>query len=171
MNSIPNELAARFAEVDIRKQIMKEYGNSESAFLGHNEDGELVEMSVHPDEIIVKTYQENGWLRVNYYDENGLPNGETFEGKWEDESERMQQAEPEELHEVYTVAIVNIWRPEAEAWISNFTTEARAERFRAKVLEWIQAHGCSDFLRVDADSMTLDSEEYLDLLEETYGTN
>ena len=169
MNSIPNELAARFAEVDIRKQIMKEYGNSESAFLGHNEDGELVEMSVRPDEIIVKTYQENGWLRVNYYDENGLPNGETFEGKWEDESERMQQAEPEELQRVYTVAIINTENPEAAAWISSFTTEAQADRFKAKAQKWIQDHDCIHFLKVDKDSMKLNSEEYLDWLEETYG--
>lgn len=170
MDSIPNKLATRFAEVEVRKQIMKEYGNSESAFLGHNEDRELVEISVHPDEIIVKTYQENGWLRVNYYDENGLPNGETFEGKWEDESERMQQAEPEELQRIYTVAIIHLGnQPTADTWISSFTTEAQADRFKIKAERWILEHGCDDFLRVHTDSMKLNSEEYLDWLEETYG--
>lgn len=83
MKSIPNELSARFGEIEVRKQIMAEYGDSDSAFLGHNDAGELIEMSVRPDEIIVKTYQENGWLRVNYYDSDGWPNGELFDGKWD----------------------------------------------------------------------------------------
>lgn len=83
MKSIPNELSARFGEIEVRKQIMTEYGNSDSDFIGHNENGELVTMSVRPDEIIVKTYQENGWLRVNYFDSEGWPNGELFDGKWD----------------------------------------------------------------------------------------
>ena len=169
MKSIPNELAARFAEVEVRKQLMKEYGDSDSAFLGHNEGGELVEMSVCPDEIIVRTFQDNGWVRVNYYDENGLPNGETFDGKWENESERMQQAEPEEITKVYTVAIINKQRPEWPAWISAYTTEKQANDVSRKALEWIQDHGCAHLLKVETVGMPVNCDECLNWLEATCG--
>lgn len=39
MRSIPNELSARFGEIEVRKQIMAEYGDSDTAFLGENADG------------------------------------------------------------------------------------------------------------------------------------
>ena len=81
----------------------------------------------------------------------------------------VRQSEPEEITKVYAVAIINTEQPEAAACISSFTTEAQADRFRAKALEWIQKHDCMHFLKVDADSMPLNSEEYLTWLEETYG--
>lgn len=169
MRSIPNELSARFNEPEIRRQIMHEYGDSTTAFCGTNEDNELVEMSVHPSEIIVKTYQQNGWLRVNYFDEHGYPNGEVYEGRWDDESEKhLRQELLEENLEIYTVAIINVESPEAHVWISSFTTEEQAEAFKAKALQWIQDRGL-DFLKVDTDSQKVNSEEYLDWLEETYG--
>lgn len=77
-----NELAKDFAEIEVRKQIIEQYGNSDMPFEGVNADGEMTELHVAPDGIIKKTYQANGWLRVNYYDANGHDDGETFEGKW-----------------------------------------------------------------------------------------
>lgn len=169
MRSIPNKLSARFNEPEIRRQIMREYGDSTTAFCGTNEDNELVEMSVFLDKIIVKTYQQNGWLRVNHFDECGYPSGETYEGRWDDESEKhLRQELLEENLEIYTVAIINKESPEAPAWISSFTTEEQAEAFKAKALRWIQDRGL-DFLKVDSDSQKVNSEEYLDWLEETYG--
>lgn len=82
MNKIPNELSARFNEVEIRKQIMSEYGDSDTAFLGTNDNGETVMMSVFKDKIIVETHQNNGWVRKDYYDENGYYEAEMYEGKW-----------------------------------------------------------------------------------------
>lgn len=82
MRSIPNELSARFGEIEVRKQIMAEYGDSDTAFLGENADGETVEMSVYKDKIIVKTYQNNGWVRVDHYDSDGCYEAEMYEGKW-----------------------------------------------------------------------------------------
>ena len=38
-------------------------------------------VSIAKDSIVVKTNQSNGWIRVNYYDENGNPEGESFEGR------------------------------------------------------------------------------------------
>ena len=49
---------------------------------GKNTDGEDMNISFSEDEVVTKTYQNNGWLRVNYYDENGFMECETFEGRW-----------------------------------------------------------------------------------------
>ena len=61
---------------------LMECENSKFPHYGKNENGEDIEIHISKTSIIYKTYQSNGWLRVNYYDENGLPNGETFEGRW-----------------------------------------------------------------------------------------
>lgn len=61
------------------KKLMKEHGNSEFPFFGTNSEGEKVSISVFPDRIVLVTYQSNGWTRKNFFDENGYPNGETFE--------------------------------------------------------------------------------------------
>lgn len=82
MISIPNELSARFGEIEVRKQIMAEYGDSNSMFVGTNADGETTMMSVFKDKIIVKTHQNNGWIRVDYFDSDGLYEAEMYEGKW-----------------------------------------------------------------------------------------
>lgn len=79
---ISNELAKNFINVEGRKEIIKKYGNSKQAFFGENEDGEQVELHVADDGIILKTYQENGWVRVNYYDADGYAEGESFDGRW-----------------------------------------------------------------------------------------
>ena len=83
MLTIPNELSARFDEVEVRKQIMEEYGDSATDFIGENADDELVSMAVYHDKIIVTTYQSNHWVRKDYYDENGYYECEMYDGKWE----------------------------------------------------------------------------------------
>lgn len=64
------------------RNLMKEYGNSDSPFFGKNDEGEDIEIHISKDSIIYKTYQSNGWLRVNYFDSDGYPAGETFDGRW-----------------------------------------------------------------------------------------
>ena len=76
-----NGLAKDFNNRETRVLLMKEFGDSKQAFSGINEDGEAVLISIAKDSIVVKTNQSNGWVRVNYYDENGNPEGETFEGR------------------------------------------------------------------------------------------
>lgn len=83
MNGIPNELSERFGEIEIRRQLMKEYGDSASDFVGKNEDGELVTMAIYHDKIIVTTYQNNHWVRKDYYDSEGFYEAEMYDGKWE----------------------------------------------------------------------------------------
>jgi len=64
------------------RNLMKEYGDIEYPLFGKNDQGEDTEIHISKDSIIYKTYQSNGWLRVNYYGEDGYPEGESFEGKW-----------------------------------------------------------------------------------------
>jgi hypothetical protein len=64
------------------RNLMEQHGTSEFPFYGKNEDGEDIEIHICKTSIILKTNQHNGWLRVNYFDESGLPAGETFEGRW-----------------------------------------------------------------------------------------
>lgn len=83
MNKIPNELSARFADVAGRRELIKKYGNSNTMFTGENADGEMVTVSIDKDRgIVLKTYQNNGWVRVNYYNKEGIAEGEGFDGKW-----------------------------------------------------------------------------------------
>lgn len=79
---IPNEITKNFTEVEGRREIIEKYADSEQAFFGINEDEEQVELHVAKSGIILKTYQKNGWVRVNYYDSEGYSEGESFEGKW-----------------------------------------------------------------------------------------
>lgn len=64
------------------RELMKKYGDSKFPFYGTNTEGEEIEIHIGKTNMIYKTYQKNGFVRVNYYDENGLPDGETFDGKW-----------------------------------------------------------------------------------------
>ena len=77
-----NELAAHFERSEVRKTLMKEFGESETAYSGVNADGEDVLLSIFSDHITVSTNQCNGWVRVNYYDADGYAEGETYKGRW-----------------------------------------------------------------------------------------
>lgn len=82
MKTIPNALSCKFSTVKGRKQLICEYGNSDTMYSGKNEDGENVTVSIDYTGIVLNTYQHNGWVRVNYYDADGNASGETFNGKW-----------------------------------------------------------------------------------------
>ena len=56
--------------------------NYNGIYAGTNADGETVLLSVTSDKMELTTLQSNGWVRVNFYDAEGLPCGETFDGKW-----------------------------------------------------------------------------------------
>lgn len=95
MNSIPNELSARFSDIEVRRQIIREYGDNPNMYVGVNADGEKVAMSVsRKNGIVLNTYQENGWLRVNYYDTEGFSEGETFDGRWAETGEARPNPRP-----------------------------------------------------------------------------
>lgn len=77
-----NELAKDFNRCEVRRTLMREFGESETAYSGVNADGEDVLLSIFSDRIIVSTNQRNGWVRVNFYDADGYAEGETFKGRW-----------------------------------------------------------------------------------------
>ena len=77
-----NELAKDFDRCEVRRTLMREFGESETAYSGVNADGENVLLSIFSDRIIVSTNQRNGWVRVNFYDADGYAEGETFKGRW-----------------------------------------------------------------------------------------
>ena len=84
MKSIPNDLSAQFVSVEGRKKLIEEYGDSQFPFTGENEDGEMVHISIDTEGgIVLNTFQKNGWVRVNYYDKDGIAEGETFDGRWD----------------------------------------------------------------------------------------
>lgn len=63
-------------------ECMAKYGDSEQPFFGKNSNGETVCVHIAKDSIIIDTYQSNGWLRKNYFNSNGVADGEAFEGRW-----------------------------------------------------------------------------------------
>ncbi len=79
---IPNELTQNFSDINTRRKMMELYGDSQGAYGGVNEEGEDVLVSIARDSIVISTFQKNGWLRKNFYDENGFSAGETFDGRW-----------------------------------------------------------------------------------------
>ena len=83
MMKIPNELSAQFADSEGRRELIVKYGDASTMFTGENADGEMVTLSIDKENgIVLKTNQKNGWVRVNYYNKEGVAEGETFEGKW-----------------------------------------------------------------------------------------
>ena len=77
-----NELATHFDRNEVRRTLMKEFGENETAYSGVNADGEDVLLSIFSDHITVSTNQRNGWVRVNYYDADGYAEGGTYKGRW-----------------------------------------------------------------------------------------
>lgn len=82
MKTIPNELTKNFADPACRRQLMKCYGTSKTSYHGSNEHGEAVLISISTKSIQVTTYQNNGWVRIDEYDERGFKESERFEGRW-----------------------------------------------------------------------------------------
>lgn len=77
-----NDLAKDFERREARLALMREFGESKTAYAGVNADGEDVLLSIFSNRITVSTNQRNGWVRVNYYDADGYAEGETYSGRW-----------------------------------------------------------------------------------------
>ena len=82
MELIPNDISANFGTAKGRCTLMEKYGDSKFPFYGSNEIGESVLVSISRYGITTHTFQENGWVRVNFYDADGQMEGESFEGRW-----------------------------------------------------------------------------------------
>lgn len=84
MASIPNKLSLEFGSQAVRKQLVALYADGETMFTGANEHGETVYLSIAASGMVLKAEQTNGWVRVNYYDADGIATGESFDGEWRD---------------------------------------------------------------------------------------
>lgn len=62
-------------------ELMDKYGDSESPYPGQTENGERTNLSINHDSIVLEVYQDNGWVRQNWYWRDGTTE-ETFEGRW-----------------------------------------------------------------------------------------
>ena len=79
---ISNDMASMFGTVQGRKNLIEFYGKYAGNYAGVNEHNEMVLLSIRVNGIAYTCYQENGWIRVNRYDEDGLMTDEQFEGRW-----------------------------------------------------------------------------------------
>ena len=85
---IPNELSAQFDTTEGRRKLVELYGDSDTMFSGENEEGEMVTVSIDAERgIVLNTYQQNGWVRVNYYNKDGVAEGESFDGRWKENAQ------------------------------------------------------------------------------------
>lgn len=85
MDTNRNEKTFRFDGSDPKliRELIRKYGDSDTMFMGTNAEGEQMTISIDAKRgIITNTYQHNGWVRVNHYGLDGLPEGEGFDGRW-----------------------------------------------------------------------------------------
>lgn len=62
-------------------KLMDEKGDSDTMFLGSNENMEDTTISIFHDKIVHVTFQSNGWVRENTYHRDGTCE-EIYAGKW-----------------------------------------------------------------------------------------
>lgn len=65
-----------------RKAFMNKVGTG--LYSGKNEDGQQLAIVVNEGGMEISTYQKNHWVRVNYFNEDGFADGESFNGRWKD---------------------------------------------------------------------------------------
>jgi uncharacterized protein YodC (DUF2158 family) len=73
---IPDNDAQKFTTIDGRKELMRNY---KGIYAGVNTDGERIVLAISPTSMELTTFQSDGWVRINWYNADGLPAGETFE--------------------------------------------------------------------------------------------
>ncbi|HDR7066985.1 TPA: hypothetical protein QCW42_004091 [Bacillus cereus] len=76
------KLAWDFSDREEIKRLIETTENG--MYESHNEDGNKVIVFVQQGAgLDTHTYQSNGWIRVDSYDENGFWEGDTFSGRWD----------------------------------------------------------------------------------------
>ena len=76
----PRDRDGLIAVMDDCKANPKKY---EQYLIGKNESGEKILLYVNEDNIVVETWQSNGWIRKNYYYRDpDCPDEELFDGRW-----------------------------------------------------------------------------------------
>lgn len=54
------------------ESLMDRYGDSKTIFVGKDEEGQSVDISIFPDKIVTSAFQANGWIRKNIYARDGV---------------------------------------------------------------------------------------------------
>lgn len=94
-----NELASNFGDIEARRKLIAEFGNSDTAFSGKNQEGEDVMISIAKTGIIERIWQKNGFMRVDEYDKNGCFVGQTYEDDWGERANATDTAEARKVVE------------------------------------------------------------------------
>lgn len=69
-------------EIEGIRELLKD--TESGMYSSKNEDDErVIVMREVGCGLDVLTFQNNGWLRVNYFTEEGYNDGETFQGRWD----------------------------------------------------------------------------------------
>lgn len=71
----------KWNDIDNLREIMDEYGDIDHMIFGENQDGEGQQISIGHENIIVDTFQTNGWVRRNVFWYDGAVE-ETYPEKW-----------------------------------------------------------------------------------------
>lgn len=82
MKDIITGIKLDFGDLDALREAMDKYHTTKTMLLGKNTEGEMVTASIFKDHIVATTFQNNHWIRKNYYYWDGTVE-ELFEGKWE----------------------------------------------------------------------------------------
>lgn len=83
MAKIKGTLELDFSNPKQVSEAISNYKYCPEVFTGTNQNGESVEICFYSDATAqLTTYQDNGWVRVNYYSEDGYCECETFERMW-----------------------------------------------------------------------------------------
>lgn len=166
--NIPNELSARFNTIEGRREIIQKYGDALNLYCGVNEDGEKVAMIISRQRgIEARTYQHNGFLRVNYYDTEGYAAGETFDGRWERNPEGAlldARKEPEQAQPVDAAEAKHIRRMKGAAYhlnaLLNHTSKARCH-YVVMDEEYISNLAYPDIARDMRGNRLIANDEYM----------
>lgn len=77
-SSVLNDLASHFSDPACRKQLMAQYGGTNTLFAGKNEANERVLIAIGTDRLVTQTFQSNGWIREVTYDAQGQFESESY---------------------------------------------------------------------------------------------
>lgn len=70
---------------------------------------------------------------------------------------------------IWTVSIKDRVDEEMDIWTASFSSEAKADEFKAKIEEKLKGYGVFESVDVCEDYSRVDSEMYLDWIDARYG--
>lgn len=89
-----NELGAHFDGIESRRKLIEEFGKSHTSYMGINNHGEQVTLSISEDGIIERVWQDNHRVRVEEYDKEGYHVGESYDGRWTEDPMPIPDGSP-----------------------------------------------------------------------------